>query len=131
LPLRSPAISIGQRRARLDALVDGVEHGFERLIGDALPQDVERLDERHAGFQQGRELLIEDQKLRPADPAASSRRETGRRQPAAALQRQDVEALLLQLPAQAVFALGNVDPFQDFSPGGAEPASKFHRISVA
>ena len=93
-PLRSPAISdaayrreqrpvfgerIRKRRPALTPLVDRVQHRFERHVRHALAEDVERLDQRHAGLEQRRQLLVENEKLLPADTAAASAAESNRR----------------------------------------------------
>ena len=48
------------------------------------------------------------------------------RQPPGALDRKDVQAFLLELAAQPVFAVGDVDAFDDFPARGAEPAAELH-----
>ena len=118
---------VGQRRARLHPLVHVVEDGLEERIGDAAAQQVERLHERHARLEQRRQLLVEDEELARADAPAPRQPE---REPAEAplrLEREDVQALLLELVAQARLAVGDVDALDDLAGRGDEPAAEFHR----
>ena len=43
-----------------------------------------------------------------------------------ALQRQDEQALLLQLLAEVGLAVGDVDVLDDLAAGGSDPTAKFH-----
>ena len=95
--LEAAALFAGQQRRRVDArkqrpvrlerlrqraapphpLVHVVQHGLEERVRDPLPQDVERLHERHAGLEQRRQLLVEDRGTpasRCGRASASSRR---------------------------------------------------------
>ena len=54
---------VGEGDARPDLLVDVVERALEGGVRDLLAQDVERLRQRHAGLQQRRQLLVEEQQL--------------------------------------------------------------------
>jgi hypothetical protein len=119
-----------QRAPRSHALVDVVEHRLEDRVGHAGAQDVERLDERHAGLEQRRQLLVEDEELagRHLPPLRQRRQaDAGQRAPPGLLNGQDVEALLLELAAKTRLAIGDVDAFDDLAAGRAEPASKFHQ----
>ena len=49
--------------------MNAVEHRLERGVRDPGAQDVERLDQRHAGLEQRGQLLVEDQKLLMSDLA--------------------------------------------------------------
>ena len=60
---------------------------------------------------------------------APAARDAECRQHAAALQREDEQALLLELAAQTRLAVGDVDAFDDLAAGGAEPTAEFHRVS--
>src|SRR5689334_8737757 len=85
----------------LDPLVDPIEHGLEGRVRDALAQNVERLDERHARLEQRRQLLVEHQEFPPRDPAAAT---PAKRQPwkrSAGLERKDVQPFLFQLAPEA------------------------------
>ena len=81
-----------------------------------LPQDVERLDQRHAGLEQRRQLLVEDQELAGRDTA---RRVGSRSRPNAApagpLNAEDVEALFLELLPEPRLGVGGVDAFDDLA----------------
>ena len=116
---------VGKRRSRPDLLVHVVEDGLEHRIGEANPQDVERLHERHAGLEQRRQFLIEDQELVPRDlrpPAAE--REPAQAAPGA--QREHVQPLVLQLVPEVGFALGDVHALDDLAAGRGQPAPEFH-----
>jgi len=92
-----------------------------------LPKDVERLDQRHAGLEQCRQLLIEDEQfLAPYLPAASTRQSKGG-QHAAALERKDKQPLFLELAAKVCFGVGDVNTFDNLAAGGAEPTTEFHK----
>ena len=54
------------------------------VSANTLPQNVERLDERHPRLEQGRQLLVEDQKLLPphALPSAPAQRKSRKSRPA-------------------------------------------------
>ena len=98
------------------------EHG--RL--DAPLQEVERLNEWHAGFEERRQLLVEHQKLARVERVALRQAERHARDRALRVQRQNVEALLIQFMAQPRFVLGRVDAFDDLAVGRREPAAEFH-----
>ena len=121
---------VRQRGARLHLLVDGIDHGLECRVGDALPQDVQRLDQRHPGFEERRQFLVEDEEFPAADPAAARGGDAEARQHSAPAQRQDEKAFLLQFPAQPRFAVGDVDAFDHLAARSAEPAPEFHRSSL-
>ena len=44
------------------------------------------------------------------------------------LEREDEQALLLELVPQPGFAVGDVDAFDDFPVGRREPAAEFHGV---
>ncbi len=94
-------------------------------IGEPHPEDVERLDQRHAGFEQGRQLLVEYQKLVPGDLVAPPL-QAEPAQPAARAERQDVQPFVFELAAERDLALGDVDALDDFARRGAEAAAKLH-----
>ena len=48
-----------------------------------------------------------------------------------ALERQDVQPLVLQLLAKTRLAVGDVNAFDDLAGGRPEPTAEFHRPSVA
>src|SRR5258708_6065895 len=50
---------VGQRGSRSHFFVNVIEHATEGGRDDATLQELERLDERHSGFEQCRELLVE------------------------------------------------------------------------
>ena len=116
---------IRQGRARAHLLVDVVQDGLEDGVGEADPQDVQRLHQRHAGLEQRGELLVEDQELVTADPRAPpAEREAAPPPPLA--ERKDVQPFLLELAPQGGFALGDVDTLDDLARRGTEPAAVFH-----
>ena len=83
---------------------------------DAPLQQVERLDQRHAGLEQRRQLLVEDQELAGGDPRrAAAAAATERRAIRARWMREDEQALLLELVPQPRFAVGDVDAFDDLA----------------
>jgi hypothetical protein len=61
---------LGQRAPRPDPAVHVVEHDLEERVRDALAEDVQGLDERHAGLEQRGQLLIEDQELARRNPVS-------------------------------------------------------------
>ena len=117
------AEGVGQRRAAAHLLVHVVEHRLEDRVGQALAQDVERLHQRHAGLEQRRQLLVEDQELVPLDGAPPQRQPRHR---APRGQRQDVESLVLELATQGSLARRNVDALDDLPSRGAQPAAELH-----
>ena len=90
-------------------------------------QQVERLHQRHAGLEQRRQLLVEDQELAGGDALALRQPQRDAGDGALGLQREDEQPLLLELVAQPGFALGDVDAFDDLAAGRREPAAEFHR----
>ena len=71
-------------------------------------------------------LLVEDEKLARGDARARRHRQRADRQAARTLDAQHVQALLLELAAEAVLAVGDVDAFDDLAARGAEPAAELH-----
>jgi hypothetical protein len=82
---------VRQRAPGLHFLVDAVEDALEGGVRDALAQDVERLDQRHARLEERGELLVEDEKLLSIDPAPRPGRREKAGNPAPWLQREDVQ----------------------------------------
>ena len=74
-------------------------------------------------------LKIEELAGGDPPPARQPERQPG--QAARALQREDEQALLLELAAQPGLALGDVDAFDDLAAWRAEPTAEFHRHSSA
>src|SRR5204863_4162535 len=109
-------------------LVNFVEYRFEGRVRDAPTQDIERLHQWHARLQQCRQFLVENEEFLPADAAAPAARDAEYRQHAAALQREDEQTFVLELAAQMRFAVGDVNAFDDFAAGGAEPTTEFHSV---
>src|SRR5262249_31499188 len=86
---------VRHRSARAHFLVDVFEQRSEQRRLHAPLQQIERLYERHAGLEQRRQFLVEDEELgrRDAPFARQVERHAGNR--ALWLQRENVEALLL------------------------------------
>ena len=108
--------------------VDVVQHGFEDRVVDSFPQDFERLDQRHARLQQRRELLVEHEELAGRYPAPAREAEVGQAEGSRALNGEDIQPFLLELPAKPRFVVGDVNAFDDVAARGAEPAAKLHHI---
>ena len=117
---------VRQRRAGPDAFVDVVQHAAEDRRLDPAPQQVERLHERHPGFEQRGELLVENEEIvgRDSPRTAELERDAGHR--ALRLQRQDVEALVLEVVAEPGFVLSRVDALYDLTARGGNPAPELH-----
>ena len=131
LPLRSPAISdavniarhelavlvegVRQLRAGLHPLVDVVDDRLERRIGDVSAQQIERLHQRHAGLQQRRQLLVELEEVAGPDAPTADQAGRQRRQDAGGPDRQEEQALLLELAAELRLALGGVDAVDELA----------------
>src|SRR5688572_30114267 len=111
--------------------MDAVEHALEGGVRDPLPQDVERLDERHPRLEEGRQLLVEDEKFLATNPPPSRPATPQPGQAAATVQGKDEQALFLELPPQAGLVVGHVNAFDDLAAGRAQPTAEFHRPSVA
>ena len=82
---------VRQRRARSHLLVHVVEHRTERRRLDAPLQQIERLHERHAGLEQRRQLLVEDEELARRNPPLLRQAEATAGNRALRLEREDVE----------------------------------------
>src|ERR671937_642723 len=115
-----------QRASGPDALLHVVQHGIEERIGHPTAQDIERLHERHAGFEQRRQLLIEDQELAHRHARPRRQRKSAEREAPGALDAEDVEALLLELAPEPRLAVGGVYPSEDLATRSSQPAAKFH-----
>ena len=89
-------------------------------------QEIQRLDERHAGLEQRRQLLIENEKLGRRDrrPARQPHGYPGDR--SLRLEREDVKPLLFELVAQPGFCLGDVHALDDFAAGRCQAAAELH-----
>jgi hypothetical protein len=106
--------------------VHAVEDGLERRVGDALPEDVEGLDEWHPGLEQGGQLLVKDQKLLCPNSAHPFRDERQAGQTAPAVQRKDEEPLFFEIATQTGFIVGDVDALNHLAAWRSEPAPEFH-----
>jgi hypothetical protein len=107
--------------------VDTVQDRPECGVGDALAEDIERLDQRHASLEQSREFLVEDEKLLPLHLLATPAGRQGQRCPS--LEGQHVHAFFLQFPPEARLTVGDVDPFYDLAGSRAESTAKLHSVS--
>jgi hypothetical protein len=96
-----------------------------------LPEQIERLHQRHAGLEQGGQFLIEDQKLARRHAATPRHRQPEPGKGALGLQGENVEAFFFELVAQPRLAVGDVDPLDNLAAGRAEPTAEFHHTSVA
>jgi hypothetical protein len=75
-----------------------LQHGTKEEIALPLDQQLQRLDDRQAGMDQGHELLVEDDKLLLLDLAPVRKPDLGRKQ-ALGLDRIDQKALLREAVA--------------------------------
>ena len=107
---------IGEQLATAHPVVHILQHGTEEEIALPLDQQLQRLDDRQAGMDQGHELLVEDDKLLLLDLAPPREPDLGRKQ-ALGLDRIDQKALLskavadLDLRAPILGLLEDVAPF--------------------
>src|SRR5690242_8839521 len=116
---------IRQRRAGAHLLVNVVEHRLEHRIVQARSKNIERLHERHAGFEQRRQFLVEDKEFVAGYLAAlAADGEAGKAEPR--LECKDVQALVLELAPEGGFALGDVDALDNLTRRRPEPATEFH-----
>ncbi len=116
---------IRERRAAAHLLVDIIEHRLEDRIREPHAENIEGLDQRHAGLEQRRQLLVEHQKLVAGNLVAPPLQAKAA-EPATRSERQDVQPFVFQLAAKRDFALGDVDALDDFARRGAEAAAKLH-----
>jgi hypothetical protein len=103
-----------------------VEDAAERWRGDAAPEQIERLHERHARPEQCGQFLVEDEEFLRADPTPLRQVERDPRDGVPRLKGQDVQTLLLQVVPQPSFGVGYVDAFNDFAVGRSKSTAKFH-----
>ncbi len=116
---------VRQRRARSHLFVDVVQHALEDGVRDVAAQDVERLDQRHAGLEQRGQFLVEDEELVELDASAPRRGEAGQ----AAARRahvEDEEPLLLELAPERRLAVGGVHALGHLARGRGESAAELH-----
>jgi hypothetical protein len=90
-----------------------------------MAQQVERLDERHTGFQERRQFLVENEEFVPGDLLAF-REQAPTAQESPPAKRKHVETLVFEIVAKPSLALGCVIAFDNLARGGHEPAAKFH-----
>ena len=119
---------LGERVAPPHPLVDIVQHALEERVRHPLPENVEGLHQRHAGLEQGRQLLVEDEELPGRNARAPRHLQGAERHVAGALDGQHVQPFFLEFVPQPRFALRGVDAFDDLPPGGAEPAAELHAV---
>ena len=117
-----------QRVPRPHPLVDVVQHRLEERVRNPAAQDVERLDERHAGLEQRRELLIEDEELPGRHPRARRQRDPAERGAPGPLNAEDVKPLFLELLPEPRLGVGGVDALDDLAAGSAQPAAELHPL---
>jgi len=122
---------VGKGGSGLHFLVNGVQDRLERGVCHSLPQDIERLHERHAGFEQSGQLLIEDQEFLRPYASASPATDRQARKAAAPLQREDDQPLFVELAPKAGLVLGDINAFADNAAGRGQPTAKFHVYSLA
>ena len=79
-----------QRAPSPHPVVHVVQNRLEDRIGRPAPEDVEGLNERHAGLEQRRELLVEDHEFASRDPRAPQERDAGETRAAGPMQPEDV-----------------------------------------
>ncbi len=102
-----------------------VEHPAEHRVDDLMAQQIYRLHQRHSGLQQRGEFLVKDEKFVPGDFPALQK-DAAAAQDVALAQRQDVQALVLEIMAKARFAFRRVGAFDDLASRRDQPAAKFH-----
>ncbi len=117
---------VGQRRAGSHALVHVVQHRAEHRRLDPLPEEIERLNERHPGLEQRRQLLVENQKLGRRDRRPPRQPHGQSRDRSLRLEREDVEPFLLELVAQPGFCFGDVHALDDLAARRCEAAAELH-----
>ena len=121
---------VRQRGSRPHSFVDVVENASKDGRLDPALQKIERLHQRHARFEQCRKLLVEDEELVGVDPAPLRQADRQAADGAPALQRQDVEALLLEVVTQARLAVGHIHALDDFTVRRRQPAAELHSSGV-
>jgi len=127
-----PGERVREGRSGLDLVVDAVEDALEGGVRDALAQDVQGLDEGHAGLEQCGQFLIEHEELAVSYFATAGPDPRQRRQPGAPPAKgQHKQPFFVEFPPQACLAVGDVHTFDDFAAGCTEPTAKFHGDSVA
>src|SRR5262245_42717291 len=96
-----------ERAPRPHLLIDVLERRLEERVRHALAQDVQRLHDRQTGFEEGRQLLIEDDEFGAGDfPAPREvQLKPADTEPALSLNGQQEQALLFELEAQTGLAL--------------------------
>ncbi len=119
---------VGQRRAGSHTLVHVVQHRTEDRRADPLPEEIQRLNERHPGLEERRQLLIENQKLGRRDRRPARQPHGQSRDRSLRLEREDVETFLVELVAQPGFCLGGVHALDDFAAGRCEAAAELHGL---
>ena len=96
----------------------------------AAPQDVERLDQGHAGFEQRGQFLVEHQELAGGNAAADAASgNASDPMPRRGRSDEDADPLLLEFVAQVRFAVGDMELLDDLTVRRPEPAAIFHRNS--
>jgi hypothetical protein len=117
-----------ERAAGAHPPVDVIERRPERGVRHPLPKDVERLHERQSRLEQRGQLLVEDEELGRGYAAAARHAQPDAREPDAprAMDRQQVQALLLQLVPEAGLVFGDEDGLRNLPTGGRDPAPKLH-----
>jgi len=119
-----------QRATRSHALVDVVQHALEDDVRNALTQDVERLHQRHAGFEERRQFLVEDEELAAGDFVPVWQRgqvHPRERAPTGLVNREDVKPFVLEFPAEPRLAVGDVHALDDLATRSAEATPEFHQ----
>ena len=119
-----------QRVAAPYALVDIVERRPERRVVDTPPQNVERFDQRQAGLEQRRQLLIEENELAPPGSLPPAQLQCRPAERGTAPQGENEQALVLQPAPQLGLALRFVQALDDLSRRGSQPAAKLHRTGA-
>src|SRR5262249_34548441 len=107
--------------------IDPVQNRLEGRVEHSLPEDVQRLDQRHPRLQQRGKLLIEYDEFLPPDWTAARSGDSERREHPAPVKGKNEKALFLQLAPKACFALGDVNALNNFAAGRPEPTTEFHR----
>src|SRR5262249_14893646 len=113
-------------RPRPHALVHIVQDAAKDGRVDALPEQIEGLDERHARLEQGGQFLIENQKLPGRHPGRARCSDRKTPDQPFALNRKDIQPSVLEVSPEARLVVCHVHAFDNLAGGGRQAAPEFH-----
>jgi hypothetical protein len=90
-----------------------------------MPKQIHRLHQRHSGLEERRKFLVEDEEFMARD-FAPFRQDVAAAQDTALPQRDDVQALGLEIMAETGLAFRRVGPLDDLATRRDQPTAKFH-----